>query len=298
MERTGGLEPLVSALATPCSAFELCPQNGGPTENRTQRGDLARITCTPVPGPKTRRTRGDGCLLSRRDRLKPARPNSSARVGFEPTRLQVGPLQKTAMKNPARACARRGSVNLSVDAGTLYPAESPSLLPCRAPNLCSGRDWRAQYQGRVANSMAAVLTKHMFSLCVMARDINVWRGTCNPYRAKFFASGGRYRCGPRLCRSLPRRPARLSWDRPGAPDEPWREATQLSALQAGSGPTGAHARDGPARPDGDEPAHEWRGKSTGPAPERVIGVPVDLTLICASVTDGHHRRTQAISYRT
>ncbi len=26
MERTGGLEPLVSALATPCSAFELCPQ--------------------------------------------------------------------------------------------------------------------------------------------------------------------------------------------------------------------------------------------------------------------------------
>jgi len=26
-------------------------RNGGPTENRTQRGDLARITCTPVPGP-------------------------------------------------------------------------------------------------------------------------------------------------------------------------------------------------------------------------------------------------------
>lgn len=166
------------------------PAIGGPTENRTQRGDLARITCTPVPGPKKlMNERRQLSPLSRPDRLKPARPNLSARVGFEPTRLQVGPLQKTAMKNPARACARRGSVNLSVDAGTLYPAESPSLLPFRAPNLCSGRDWRAQYRDRVANSMAAVLTKDMSSLCVIARDINGRRGTCNPLSCKIFCIG-------------------------------------------------------------------------------------------------------------
>lgn len=94
------------------------------------------------------------------------------------------------MKNPARACARRGSVNLSVDAGTRYPAESPSLTPRSIPNLSSGRDRRAQCRGRVANDMAAVLAEDMFSLCVMARDINGRRAACNPFPATFFASGG------------------------------------------------------------------------------------------------------------
>jgi hypothetical protein len=94
------------------------------------------------------------------------------------------------MKNPARACARRGSVNLPVDAGTLYPAESPSLPSRSAPNLCSGRMRRAQYRGRVANNMAAILAKDMFSPCVMVRDINGRPGTCNPFRTTFFESDG------------------------------------------------------------------------------------------------------------
>lgn len=33
-------------------------------------------------------------LLSRPDRLKPARPEFGRKGGFEPTRLQVGPLKK------------------------------------------------------------------------------------------------------------------------------------------------------------------------------------------------------------
>jgi hypothetical protein len=134
------------------------------------------------------------------DRLKPARPNFERKGGCEPTRLQVGPFKKTAMKNPARACARRGSVNLSVDAGAFHPAESPSPLPCSVPNLRSGRDWRAQCHGRVATNMAAVRPRDMFSLCVMALDMNERRDTCNPFRRKFFSSRGfsKFRTADRL----------------------------------------------------------------------------------------------------
>lgn len=137
--------------------------------------------------PKNLQIRGDGCLLSRSDRLKPARSNLSARVGLSPHDYKSAH-SKSAMKNPAWACARRGPVNLSVDAGARHPAESPSLLPCSGPYLCSSRDWRAQCHGRVANSMAAVVPKDMFSLCVMALDMNGRRVTCNPFRRKFFSS--------------------------------------------------------------------------------------------------------------
>jgi hypothetical protein len=62
MERRSGVEPESSDWQTEILTVELPPRIGGPTESRTQRADLARISCTPVPSPK-KIDKGEGMAI-------------------------------------------------------------------------------------------------------------------------------------------------------------------------------------------------------------------------------------------
>ena len=64
MERRSGVEPESSDWQTEILTVELPPRIGGPTENRTRRADLARISCAPAPGPKIHKGEGLAIPLS------------------------------------------------------------------------------------------------------------------------------------------------------------------------------------------------------------------------------------------
>jgi hypothetical protein len=137
-----------------------------------RESNSARRSCKdqlhPSARPEKFTKRGNGDSLSRPDRLKPARPNLGARMGSEPTRLQVGPLKKRNEK--PRSGLRAAGFDQPIGRCRFYPAEPPSQPLCGYPNLCSESDRRAQSRDRVADGAAAVTRMDMSRLCFMIRS--------------------------------------------------------------------------------------------------------------------------------
>lgn len=144
MERRSGVEPESSDWQTEILAVELPPRKnpGGPTENRTQRADLARISCTPAPGPREKsiNERGIGApsLSFRPDRLKPATPMRGRFGEVLPRTTTSRPNFKTSSKHKLKTplgLSRGGvRINLAVVRIESYPVEPPTRLSRSLPN--------------------------------------------------------------------------------------------------------------------------------------------------------------------